>query len=208
MVKTRLVAIIFTCVVVTTGWAETPSPSLIATPPQPMWSELTVKQKIVLAPLSDDWDSMEYFRQKKWLGIAARFHEMTPEEQRRIQGQMQAWGKLTPEQRQLARENFKTANQLPVEKKQELKQKWEEYSSLPEDEKEKLKQQAASKPAPKPGRPAATAPLLPAPAAMANPVAHPSTPPNPPTTLPAAPSAPEASPPAVAPTSTETTTRP
>lgn len=151
MVKTRLLAIIFSCVVVTTGWAETPSPSLIATPPQPMWSELTVKQKIVLAPLSDDWDSMEYFRQKKWLGIAARFHEMTPEEQRRIQGQMQAWGKLTPEQRQLARENFKTANQLPVEKKQELKQKWEEYSSLPEDEKEKLKQQAASKPAPKPG---------------------------------------------------------
>jgi hypothetical protein len=205
MVKTRLVAIIFTCVLATTGWAETPSPSLIATPPQPKWSELTVKQKIVLAPLSDDWDSMEYFRQKKWLGIAARFPEMTPEEQRRIQGQMQAWGKLTPEQRQLARENFKTANQLPAEKKQELKQKWEEYSSLPEDEKEKLKQQAASKPVPKPGRPTATAPLLPAPAAMANPVAPPSTPLTP---LPTAPPAPEASPPAVAPASAETTSKP
>ncbi len=205
MVKTRLVAIIFSCVVVTTGWAETPSPSLIATPSQPMWSELTVKQKIVLAPLSDDWDSMEYFRQKKWLGIAVRFPEMTPEEQRRIQGQMQAWGKLTPEQRQLARENFKTANQLPAEKKQELRKKWEEYSSLPEDEKEKLKQQAASKPVPKPGLPAATAPMLPAPAAMANPVAPLSTPLTP---LPAAPPATETSPPAVVPASAETTTKP
>lgn len=205
MVKTRLVAIIFCCSLVTTGWAETSSPSLIATPPQPKWSELTVQQKIVLAPLSDDWDSLEYFRQKKWLGIAVRFPEMTPEEQRRIQVQMQAWGKLTPEQRELARENFKTANQLPAEKKQELKQKWEEYSSLPEDEKEKLKQQAASKPVPKPGRPAATAPLLPAPAAVANPVAPPSTPPTP---LPAAPPATEASPPAVTPTVAETTSKP
>jgi len=191
---------------VTTGWAESSSPSLIATPPQPKWSELTVQQKIVLAPLSDDWDSLEYYRQKKWLGIAARYPVMTPEEQRRIQVQMQAWGKLTPEQRQLARENFKTAKQLPVEKKQELKQKWEEYSSLPEDEKEKLKQQAASKPVPKPGRPAATVPLLPAPAAMANPVATPSTPL---THLPIPPPATEAlSPAAAAPTSAETSTQP
>lgn len=208
MVKTRLVAIIFSCVVAATGWAETPSPSLIATPPQPMWSELTVKQKIVLAPLSDDWDSMEYFRQKKWLGIAARFNQMTPEEQRRIQGQMQAWGKLTAEQRQLARENFKTANQLPLEKKQELRQKWEEYSSLPQDEKEKLKQQAASKPVPKPGRTAATAPLLPAPKAVANPVATPSTPFTPLTPLSTLPPVTEASSPATAPTSAEATTKP
>ena len=205
MVKTRRIGIILSFLLATSGWAETSSPSLVATPPQPIWSELTVQQKIILAPLSSDWDSLPFFRQKKWLGIATRFPTMTPEEQRRIQGQMQAWGKLTPEQRQLARENFKTAKQLPVEKKQELKQKWEEYSSLPEDEKEKLKQQAASKPAPKPGRPAATTPLLSTPAAMANPVARPSTPPNP---LPATPPAQEASPPAVTPTSTETTTRP
>jgi len=164
MVKTRLVGIAFCWVLATSGWAATSSPSLIATPPQPKWSELTVQQKIILAPLSDDWDSLEYYRQKKWLTIVARFPAMTPEEQRRIQEQMQEWGKLTPEDRQLARENFKTANQLPSKKKQELKQKWEEYSNLPESEKEKLKQQAASKPAPRPGRPAAS-PNIPAPSA-------------------------------------------
>ncbi|EXI91838.1 MAG: hypothetical protein AW12_01022 [Candidatus Accumulibacter sp. BA-94] len=116
--------------------AEVPGPSAIVTPAQPQWTELTVEQKIVLAPLSDDWDILESNRQKKWLGIARRFASMTPAEQRRIQTQMQEWGKLTPAQRAQARENFITASQLPAEKKEELRQKWEEYSSLPEAEKE------------------------------------------------------------------------
>ena len=156
MAKTRLAGIALGCLLaVTTGWAATPSPSLIAVPPQPKWTELKIEQKIVLAPLSDDWDAMENYRQKKWLGIAARFFSLTPDEQRRIQAQMQEWDKLTPEERQVARDNFKTANQLPADKKQELKQKWEEYSSLPEKEKELLKQQAESKPVLKPARPTA-----------------------------------------------------
>lgn len=161
MAETRLAAVIFASILATSGWASTSSPSLVATPPQPIWSELTVQQKIILAPLSNDWDSLAYYRQKKWLGIAARFPSMKPEEQRRIQVQMQKWGKLTPEQRQLARENFITANQLPPEKKQELKLKWEEYSNLPEDIKDKLKQQAARDALPKPNRPTATAPQPP-----------------------------------------------
>lgn len=131
------------------------NPSVIATPPQATWNELTVQQKSVLAPLGGDWDAMEHYRRKKWLGIALRFPNMTPDEQQRIQAQMQEWTKLTPEQRQLARQKFQTVNKLPTEKKQELKQKWEEYSNLPEEEKEKHKQQAASKPLAKPGRPAA-----------------------------------------------------
>lgn len=158
MVKTRRVGIILSFFIATSGWAETSSPSLVATPPQPIWSELTVQQKIILAPLGSDWDSLAFFRQKKWLGIAARFPTMSPEEQRRIQGQMQAWGKLTPEQRELARENFKTANQLPAEKKQELKLKWEEYSNLPDDIKEKLKRQAERDSVSKLGQPTPPSP--------------------------------------------------
>ena len=147
------------------AWCATPSPSLIATPPQPKWTELTVQQRIVLAPLSDEWDSMEYYRQKKWLGIALRFHTLSPEEQRRIQEQMQEWDRLTPEERQLVREKFKSATQLPADKKQELLQKWEEYQSLPESEKQKLKAEASTvpevkpvptKPLPRPATPAPT----------------------------------------------------
>jgi len=162
MAKTRFIAIaLFSYVIASTGWAITPSPSLVATPPQPKWKELTVQQKILLAPLSDDWDSFEYYRQKMWLTIATRFPTMTPEEQRRVQAQMQEWGKMTPEQRQLARKNFRLASQLPEGEKQELKKKWEEYSSLPDDEKEKLKLQGTSKPSPKPARPALAPVLLP-----------------------------------------------
>ncbi|MEO8411598.1 MAG: DUF3106 domain-containing protein, partial [Propionivibrio sp.] len=112
-----------------------------------MWSELTVPQKIILAPLADDWDSLESYRQKKWLGIAARFLSMAPLEQRRIQGQMQAWGKMTPDERELARRNFLTTNQLPDEKKQALRQKWLEYSKLSAAEKEKLMPEVPQKPA-------------------------------------------------------------
>lgn len=142
------------------SWAAPSNPALMATPPQPKWSDLTVPQKIVLAPLSDDWDSMENYRQKKWLSIALRFFDMTPEEQQRVQTQMQSWDKLSPEERRTARENFKTANQLSSEKKQQLKQKWEEYSSLPESEKDKLKQLAESLTPPKPVRPVVTTPPL------------------------------------------------
>ena len=175
MAKARLVGIIFCCLVATTGWAVTPSPSLIATPPQPAWRELTVQQKIVLAPLSDDWDSLEYYRQKKWLNIVAHFQAMSAAEQTRVQAQMQEWGKLTSAQRQEAREKFKTASRLPAEKRKELKQKWEEYLNLPEEEREKLKQQVDSKPVPKPGRPAA-APALSAPAVLAVPSPSPALP--------------------------------
>lgn len=140
------------------GWAAPTNPALMATPPQPKWSELTVPQKIVLAPLSDDWDSMENYRQKKWISIAARFPELAQEEKRRIQIQMQSWDKLSPEERQAARENFKTTSKLPSERKQQLKQMWEEYSNLPDSEKEKLKQLAESQAATKPARPAILAP--------------------------------------------------
>jgi hypothetical protein len=160
MAEKLSVAVILSSFLALAAWAEVPSPSAIVTLPQPQWTELTVAQKVILAPLSDDWDAMEYNRQKKWLGITRRFASMTPEEQRRVQVQMQEWGKLTPEQRRVARENFMTANKLPTEKKQELRQKWEQYSSLPEEEKERLKQQATSKPVPRPGR----APTSPTPA--------------------------------------------
>lgn len=158
-------ALILSSFVTVTGWADVLSPSAIATPPQPQWSELSVEQKTILAPLSYDWDGMDHARQKKWLGITRRFFGMTAEEQRRVQVQMQDWGKLTPEQRRLARENFMSANKLPVEKKQELKQKWQEYSSLPDEEKERLKQQALrraalSQPGPA-GSSATTGTLLP-----------------------------------------------
>jgi hypothetical protein len=147
MVKKHCASIILSSFLIVSTWAATPIPSLMATTPQPSWSELTVPEKIILAPLSDDWDSLEAYRQKMWLGIATRFPSMAPWEQRRVQGQMQAWGKLTLEQRELARKNFLSANQLPAEKKAALREKWMEYSKLSKAEKDALMQQVTEKPA-------------------------------------------------------------
>ncbi len=136
------------------GWAAPSNPALMVTPPQPTWQELSIPQKIVLAPLSDDWDAMEYYRQKKWLSIATRFPDMSPEDQRRIQGQMQIWSKLSPEERIAAREIYRQTARMPSEQKHQLLQKWEEYSSLPESEKERLKGLATGSTPVKPLRPA------------------------------------------------------
>ena len=65
------------CLLATPVWSAPTNPALMATPPQPKWSELSVPQRIVLAPLSDDWDAMENYRQKKWLSIATRFSDMS-----------------------------------------------------------------------------------------------------------------------------------
>lgn len=151
-------ALVFSTFLSLSGWAATSSPTLIVTPPQPRWVELNAPQKTVLAPLAADWDAMESYRRKKWLGIAQRFPTMSGEEQLRVQAQMQEWAKLTPEQRRLAREKYQTMSQLPSEKKQELKQQWEAYSSLPEEEKQKLQPPPVSNPVPKPGRPIVAAP--------------------------------------------------
>lgn len=150
------------------AFAQAPATAIIGTPPQPGWSLLSTQQKIILAPLANDWDSMENIRRKKWLGIAERFPKMTPDEQAKVQKRMQEWAALTPAQRAKARDSYKEFNQLSPEKKQALKQKWETYSNLSSEEKQQVKQtgklpvpqgqNTASEPATTPGStPAASA---------------------------------------------------
>lgn len=146
----------------------------------PKWADLTTQQQIVLAPLVGDWDDMEDARRRKWLGVAARFHTMSPEEQRRLQARMRDWAKLTPEQRLKARQRYRELQAIPPEQREAVKQKWQEYENLSEDEKRRLKEAASPKAGAKPGlitvtpslvaparkaeAPGAAAPALPGPA--------------------------------------------
>ena len=146
---------------------------------QPAWAELTQEQKLILAPLSRDWNSMEAFRKKKWLGIAKRYPTMKPEEQARVQRRMQDWASLTPEQRTQARAQYKTLKTAPPEKKEAIKQKWEQYKEVPGEERKRLAEKAAKRSA----KPHALTPKLPA-AAQPLPAAVPAVappPPSPPT---------------------------
>lgn len=115
----------------------------VAVPPQPNWAALTAEQKTILAPLKEDWNNMERFRQKKWLEIAARYAQLSPSEQERVQDRMQDWANLTPAQRQAARERYRQLNlQTNTEEREALAQKWTDYQNLPPEVRARLEKQA------------------------------------------------------------------
>lgn len=145
-------------------WLFAQSGQAAITPPlpQPSWKQLSTEQQRILAPLSGEWDQLEGFRRKKWLGIAQRYQSLSPDEQARMQRRMTSWAKLTPEERKRARDRYLSLQKASPEKKEAVKMKWQEYKELPEADKARLKAEAASRPTP---RPAPSKPMTPAPAA-------------------------------------------
>jgi len=106
------------------------------TPPGgPGWNQLTPQQREALAPLSDQWATFPADNKKKWLEIAARYPQMSPEGRARMQARMGEYARLTPEQRRTARENFQRAYELPLESRESAVQ---QYKALPDDKKKEL----------------------------------------------------------------------
>lgn len=139
---------------------------------QPDWKQLSAQQREILSPLAGEWDAMESFRRKKWLGIAERYASMSPEEQERVQRRMRDWAKLAPEERKQAREKYKTLQKVSPEQRESLRQNWEDYKALPEEEKKRLKAEAVRRPPvstlpppPPPGKVSQSAPSSRSPAA-------------------------------------------
>ena len=116
---------------------------------RPVWAELTAEQQATLAPLKNDWDTLEPERRQKWLQIAKRYPRMKPLEQERVQRRMQTWANLSPEQRRQARENYKRIAKSPRPEKKSLRDQWAEYQALPPHERENL----LPPPSPEPRRP-------------------------------------------------------
>lgn len=113
---------------------------------QPQWAMLTAEQMLILAPLKNEWDAMDAFRRKKWLGIAERYRDMSPAEQDSIQRNMREWARLAPEERKAVREQYKKLRKVTPEQRQVVKQKWEEYSSLPPVTRDHMKDIAPKRP--------------------------------------------------------------
>ena len=105
---------------------------------RPAWAELTAEQQQTLAPLTNDWDTLEVERRQKWLQIAKRYPKMKQLEQERVQRRMQLWANLSPEQRRQARENYKRLVKAPRPEKKSLREQWAEYQALPQHERERL----------------------------------------------------------------------
>lgn len=139
------------------GGRSTPAPS--ATPAQvakPGWKDLSAQQREALSPLAKEWDGFDRNRKLKWLEVANKYPQLSPEGQKRVHERMVEFVKLTPEQRRTARSNFQRAYELPLEQRQSLVQ---QYQELPPEKKQALADKASkktepprrrSKPEPKP----------------------------------------------------------
>jgi hypothetical protein len=120
-----------------------PAAAVIVLPiSQPTWAELTSQQREILMPLSGEWDQLESFRRKKWLGIAQRYPSLPPDEQNRVQQRIKAWVNLSPSERQRARDLYKSLRKAAPEERAAVVQKWQEYKELPDTEKERLRKKA------------------------------------------------------------------
>ena len=105
---------------------------------RPAWAELTAEQQATLAPLKNDWDTLDLERRQKWIQIAKRYPRMKPLEQERVQRRMQTWANLSPEQRRQARENYKQLAKAKRPANKDLRQAWADYQALPPQERESL----------------------------------------------------------------------
>jgi len=115
----------------------------------PSWSQLNADQREALAPLADDWEKFDANRKRKWLDIAVRYKDLSPDGQQHMHERMPDLAKLTPEQRLRARENFKKVYALPPDQRRALVQQFQE---LPEEKKQELAEQSKKKPGPPPRR--------------------------------------------------------
>lgn len=142
----------------------TTAPSL---PGRPLWSDLTEAQQQALAPLTEQWPTMNEPHKRKWLALSQNFSQLSADGQAILQSRMREWAALSPQKRTAARLNFAGVQQLPQDEK---KAKWEAYQALSPEAKRKL---AAQQPQPVTGaapvtKPVATNKLVPPPAATAN----------------------------------------
>jgi hypothetical protein len=117
------------------------------------WSRLTNPQREALAPLEPFWADLDDVRKKKWLKIADRFHQWTPEQQTVAQERMLEWISLPAIDRRQARAVFGGVVAAMPEEVRIMK--WNEYQKLSAEERARLIELAQLKPdASSAGRPA------------------------------------------------------
>lgn len=105
----------------------------------PAWAQLTAAQRRALAPLQQDWPSIDATGKERWLSVAARFPKMSQAERQRVQERMAAWTQMTPSDRARARLQFQQALQFSPEDRQA---RWEAYQALPDDQRKQLAERA------------------------------------------------------------------
>lgn len=109
----------------------------------PRWNDLTSTQHAALAPLRQDWSTIDADRKRKWLEVASKFPSMTPDDRSRVQDRMAEWARLSPAERGRARLQFQETRKLSPKDRHE---RWEAYQSLPPEQRRALASAAAAAP--------------------------------------------------------------
>jgi hypothetical protein len=104
------------------------------------WSALNDDQRLILAPLEEDWSSLTLARQKKWVDVANRYPSMSDAEKNTLQSRMTEWAGLSSNERQRARDNYLRTLSISAEKKAAA---WESYQQLSAEDKKLLAQKRA-----------------------------------------------------------------
>lgn len=114
-----------------------------AAPPAggPAWNQLTPQQREALGPLAGQWSTIPADVKRKWLEIAEKYPQLSPEGKAKMHARMAEFARLTPEQRRTARENFQRAYELPLESRESAVQ---QYKALPDDKKKELGERGKS----------------------------------------------------------------
>jgi hypothetical protein len=105
----------------------------------PAWGDLSAQQRQVLAPLENQWATMDDTSRGKWAQVATEYPRLSRKERERLDERLSRWAQLAPIERGQARARFQDARALSP---QERQQRWEAYQALSDDEREDLARQA------------------------------------------------------------------
>lgn len=91
------------------------------------WAQLTDQQRLVLAPLKTEWDTLRPWQREKMLDIAHQYPKMDAQKQQRVQKQLVKWSRMTPYERENARKRYQQFQSFSAEKKEALRKQWKEH---------------------------------------------------------------------------------
>lgn len=104
------------------------------------WKDLHPAQQASLRPLEHEWADISASQKQKWLKLSARFPNMTPADEARVQDRMAQWARMTPQQRGQARLNFQEVKQM---KPKDRQARWDAYQALTPEQRQRLALRAA-----------------------------------------------------------------
>ena len=122
----RQAARLIACVLLTAlAWAAAAQPSAERQrTPQTPWSALAPEERRILGPISDSWDAMPGYQQKRLISSARRYPSLQPIQKERFDTRIRDWATMSPEQRRAAREAYQGLRKLPPERQHELRERW------------------------------------------------------------------------------------